>query len=66
MLSHFKELERIEKYGVLSHQLRASIGIESKDVIIGKFERALKLAVKPPRIQRSARRNFHSASPTVN
>jgi cystathionine beta-lyase/cystathionine gamma-synthase len=44
MLSHFKELERIEKYGVLSHQLRASIGIESKDVIIGKFERALKLA----------------------
>jgi cystathionine beta-lyase/cystathionine gamma-synthase len=44
MLTHFKELERIEKYGVLSHQLRASIGIKSKDVIIGKFERALKLA----------------------
>jgi cystathionine gamma-synthase len=44
MLTHFKELERIEKYGVFSHQLRASIGIESKEVIIGRFDRALKLA----------------------
>jgi len=44
MLTHFKELGRIEKYGVFSHQLRASIGIESKEVIIGRFDRALKLA----------------------
>ena len=44
ILTHFKELEKIERYGVFSHQLRVSIGIESKDVIEGRFDKALKLA----------------------
>ena len=45
MLTHFKELEQIEKYGVFSHQLRVSIGMESKDIIKRRFDKALKLAI---------------------
>jgi cystathionine gamma-synthase len=44
MLAHFQELSRVEKFGVLPHQLRVSVGLEDQGVIMDRFYRALGLA----------------------
>ncbi|EPS40310.1 hypothetical protein H072_5867 [Dactylellina haptotyla CBS 200.50] len=41
LLAHYKELDWVAQYGVESHLIRISVGLERKEVLLSKFETAL-------------------------
>ncbi|ODV63562.1 cystathionine gamma-synthase [Ascoidea rubescens DSM 1968] len=46
ILAHYQELDEIEKWGVDRNLVRISIGLEDKEELISRFERALEITRK--------------------